>query len=159
MMVRRYAFVPALLAILVATLSPVPASDEPYRFWPPAALADIIRNIVLFVPLGWGLALRGLPARRVVLRAQLRATSPVPIILGVGESSLLARPPQWGWTAPLRSLRSLRCAVQPHCKPKNNTGHFYLRQTGDISNGLQHCFCGKGLGWNWVTKLLSRSLR
>lgn len=64
---RRYAFVPALLVVLVATLSPASAPDTPYRFWAPAGLADIIRNVVLFVPFGAALAWRGLPPRRVAL--------------------------------------------------------------------------------------------
>lgn len=64
---RRYAFVPALLVILVATLVPAGVPDAPYSFWAPAALADILRNIVLFAPLGAALAWRGQSLRRVVL--------------------------------------------------------------------------------------------
>ena len=45
---------------------------------------------------------------------------------GVVASSRPARPPLWGWTAPLRSLRSLRYAVQPHNKPKNTKGTFLM---------------------------------
>jgi hypothetical protein len=43
----------------------------------------------------------------------------------LGDAGLVHGLRQGGWTTPLRSLRSLRSAVQPYCDPTNTKGTWF----------------------------------
>jgi VanZ family protein len=121
----------ALACVAVLTLTPTPGSEAGPRFAVLGSLADLLRNLALFVPAGAALALRGAPARLAwrgglalaigIELAQLaipgRATSPDDALanaLGAGLGhAWVTSAPRWLRPAPAaaRRLELAACAV------------------------------------------------